>query len=86
MAGQKDRIYDESIWFGCPDFADVFVGREVRPQLFLRSLARLHHKAAKQAFSARAVGRKPPSTRKEFLDLPVNHLTEQGVVDTARFD
>ena len=24
-----DRIYDESIWLGCPDFADVLVRHEV---------------------------------------------------------
>lgn len=23
-----DRFYDESVWLRCPDFANVFIGRE----------------------------------------------------------
>jgi type I restriction enzyme R subunit len=53
--------------------------------LFLRSLVGLDRKAAKQAFSALTDGRTPTSAQKEFLDLLINHLTEQGVVDPARF-
>jgi len=53
--------------------------------LFLRSLVGLDRKAAKQAFSALTDGRTPTSAQKEFLDLLINHLTEQGTVDPARF-
>ncbi|MCZ8133529.1 MAG: DEAD/DEAH box helicase family protein [Rhodobacteraceae bacterium] len=53
--------------------------------LFLRSLVGLDRKAAKQAFSALTDGRTPTSAQKEFLDLLINHLTEKGVVDPARF-
>ena len=53
--------------------------------LFLRTLVGLDRKAAKQAFSALTDGRTPTSAQKEFLDLLINHLTEQGVVDPARF-
>ncbi len=53
--------------------------------LFLRSLVGLDRKAAKQAFSALTEGRTPTSAQKEFLDLLINHLTEQGTVDPARF-
>lgn len=51
--------------------------------LFLRSLVGLDRKAAKQAFSALTQGRTPTSVQKEFLDLLINHLTEQGTVDPA---
>ncbi|NGQ92822.1 DEAD/DEAH box helicase family protein [Rhodobacter sp. HX-7-19] len=53
--------------------------------LFLRSLVGLDRKAAKEAFSALTEGKTPTSAQKEFLDLLINHLTEQGVVDPARF-
>jgi hypothetical protein len=34
---------------------------------------------AKEAFSALTEGRTPTSAQKEFLDLLINHLTEQGI-------
>jgi len=52
--------------------------------LFLRSLLGLDRKAAKQALTALTQGRTPTSFQKEFLDLLINHLIEQGTVDPAR--
>jgi type I restriction enzyme R subunit len=53
--------------------------------LFLRSLIGLDRRAAKQAFSALTEGRTLNSNQTEFLDLVINHLTEKGVIDPARF-
>jgi type I restriction enzyme R subunit len=53
--------------------------------LFLRSLIGLDRKSAKQAFSALTEGRTLNGNQTEFLDLVINHLTERGVIDPARF-
>jgi type I restriction enzyme R subunit len=53
--------------------------------LFLRSLTGLDRKAAKQAFSSLTEGSKLTGTQTEFLDLVINHLTERGTIDPARF-
>ncbi len=45
----------------------------------------LDRKAVKEAFSALTEGRTPTSAQKEFLDLLIHHLTEQGGVYPARF-
>jgi type I restriction enzyme R subunit len=52
--------------------------------LFLRSLAGLDRQAAKNAFSGFLTGRNPTSSQIEFIDLIVNHLTDQGYMDAAR--
>jgi type I restriction enzyme R subunit len=53
--------------------------------LFLRSLTGLDRKAAKQAFSGLTEGRKLTSAQNDFLDIVINHLTERGTIDPARF-
>lgn len=53
--------------------------------LFLRSLTGLDRKAAKLAFSSLSEGRKLTSAQTEFLDLVINHLSERGTIDPARF-
>jgi type I restriction enzyme R subunit len=52
--------------------------------LFLRSLVGLDRQAAMDAFARFLVGRNPTSHQIEFIDLIVNHLTEQGYMDAAR--
>jgi type I restriction enzyme R subunit len=52
--------------------------------LFLRSLAGLDRQAAKNAFNGFLTGRNPTSNQIEFIDLIVNHLTDQGYIDGAR--
>jgi len=52
--------------------------------LFLRSLAGLDRQAAKAAFDRFLVGRNPTGNQIEFIDLIVNHLTDQGYMDAAR--
>jgi len=79
---ELERVFDAE---GLP----VAHGAQEIPQagglgLFLRSLVGLDRKAAKEAFSALIEGRTPTSAQKEFLDLLINHLTEQGTVDPAR--
>jgi len=52
--------------------------------LFLRPLVGLDRQAAKRAFAQFLEGRNSSSQQIEFIDLIVNHLTEQGYIDAAR--
>ncbi len=52
--------------------------------LFLRSLVGLDREAAKNAFDQFLVGRQPNANQIEFINLIVNHLTEQGYIYPAR--
>lgn len=51
--------------------------------LFLRSLAGLNRESAKRAFAQFLDGRTATANQIEFIDLIVNHLTEQGYMDPA---
>ena len=51
--------------------------------LFVRSLVGLHREAAKQAFAGFLSGRTLTASQIEFIDLIVNHLTEQGATDPS---
>ena len=50
----------------------------------MRSLVGLDRQAAKNAFGLFLSSRKPTSQQIEFIDLIVNHLTEQGCIEAAR--
>lgn len=52
--------------------------------LFVRSLVGLERAAAKNAFAGFLDGRKLSSNQIEFIDLVINHLTENGALDPAR--
>lgn len=52
--------------------------------LFIRALIGLDKEAAKAALSSFIVGRTLTANQIEFLDLIVEHLTEQGVMDPKR--
>ncbi len=52
--------------------------------VFVRSLVGLDREAAKQALGGFLAGKTLGANQIEFVDLIVNHLTEHGVIDTAR--
>ena len=52
--------------------------------IFIRSLVGLDGETAKQAFSEFVVGTTATASQIEFIDLIVQHLTENGVMDAAR--
>ena len=52
--------------------------------LFVRSLIGLDRQAAKGAFAQFLADRNPTSQQIEFIDIIVNHVTEQGYMDAAR--
>lgn len=52
--------------------------------LFVRSLVGLDRAAAKAAFSAFLAGRGLTGSQIEFIDIIVDHLTENGIMDPAR--
>ena len=52
--------------------------------VFVRSLVGLDREAAKQALAGFLAGKTLGANQIEFVDLIVNHLTEHGVIDTAR--
>ena len=52
--------------------------------LFVRSLIGLDRLAAKSAFAQFLADRNPTSQQIEFIDIIVNHVTEQGYMDAAR--
>lgn len=52
--------------------------------IFIRSLVGLDRETAKQAFSQFVVGTTATASQIEFIDLIVQHLTENGVMDAAR--
>jgi type I restriction enzyme R subunit len=52
--------------------------------LFVRSLVGLDREAAKQALGHFVSGKTLTSSQIEFVELVINHLTEQGVLDAAR--
>jgi type I restriction enzyme, R subunit len=52
--------------------------------IFIRSLVGLDRETAKQAFSQFVVGTTANASQLEFIDLIVQHLTENGVMDAAR--
>ncbi len=51
--------------------------------LFVRSLVGLDREAAKQAFAGFLTGRTLTANQIEFVNLIIDHLTEQGVMDPA---
>lgn len=51
--------------------------------LFLRSLSGLDREAAKRAFTDFLNGRRATANQIEFIDMVINHLTEEGYVDPA---
>jgi type I restriction enzyme, R subunit len=51
--------------------------------LFVRSLVGLDREAAKQAFAGFLTGRTLTANQIEFVNLIIDHLTEQGVMDLA---
>lgn len=52
--------------------------------IFIRSLVGLDRETAKQAFSQFVVGTTATASQLEFIELIVQHLTENGVMDAAR--
>ena len=52
--------------------------------LFVRSLVGLDREAAKHALGELVSGKPLTSNQIEFVELVINHLTEQGVLDAAR--
>ena len=52
--------------------------------IFIRSLVGLDRETAKQAFSQFVVGTTATASQLEFIDLIVQHLTENGVMDVDR--
>jgi type I restriction enzyme R subunit len=50
----------------------------------VRSLVGLDREAAKQALGHFVSGKTLTSSQIEFVELVINHLTEQGVLDAAR--
>jgi type I restriction enzyme R subunit len=52
--------------------------------LFLRSLVGLDRQAAKAAFDQFLDGKTPTANQVEFINLIVNHLTEQGYMNASR--
>lgn len=52
--------------------------------LFVRSLVGLDREAAKAAMSGFMAGKNPSANQIEFINLIVEHLTDQGVLDAAR--
>ena len=52
--------------------------------IFIRSLVGLDRETAKQAFSQFVVGTTTTASQLEFIDLIVQHLTENGVMEAAR--
>ena len=52
--------------------------------LFVRSLLGLDREAAKKAFGAFLAGKTLSANQIEFVDMIIDHLSEQGVVDPAR--
>src|ERR1019366_10477818 len=53
--------------------------------LFVRSLVGMDRGAAKEAFADFLAGRTMTASQIEFVDLIIDHLTNQGVVSAARF-
>jgi type I restriction enzyme R subunit len=53
--------------------------------LFVRSLVGMDRGAAKEAFAGFLDGRTLTASQIEFVDLIIDHLTNQGVVSPARF-
>ena len=51
--------------------------------LFVRSLVGLDREAAKQAFAGFLTGKTLGANQIEFVNLIIDHLTEQGVMDPA---
>jgi len=51
--------------------------------LFVRSLVGLHREAAKQAFAGFLTGKTLSANQIEFVNLIIDHLTEQGVMEPA---
>lgn len=52
--------------------------------LFVRWLVGLDREAAKAAMAGFMAGKNPNANQIEFINLVVEHLTEQGVLDAAR--
>jgi type I restriction enzyme R subunit len=52
--------------------------------LFIRSLAGLDRQAAKHAFAAFIAKHNPTADQTEFLNMIIDHLTEQGVMEPDR--
>ena len=52
--------------------------------LFVRSLVGLDREAAKAAMSGFTAGKNPNASQIEFINLVVEHLTDQGVLDATR--
>jgi type I restriction enzyme R subunit len=52
--------------------------------VFVRSLVGLDRVAAKALFNEFLAGGRPSANQIEFLDLLIDHLTEQGVMDESR--
>ena len=53
--------------------------------LFVRSLVGMDRGAAKEAFADFLADRTMTASQIEFVDLIIDHLTNQGVVNAARF-
>lgn len=52
--------------------------------LFVRSLVGLEREAAKAAMAGFMTGKTPNASQIEFVNLVIDHLTDQGVLDAAR--
>ena len=52
--------------------------------LFIRSLVGLERDAAKNAFAGFLQGRNPNSNQIEFINLIIDHLTENGAMEPKR--
>ena len=69
---------------GSPDIIQQATEQSHGLGIFIRSLVGLDLETAKQAFSQFVVGTTVTASQLEFIDLIVQHLTENGVMDAAR--
>ncbi|MEI8327053.1 MAG: type I restriction-modification enzyme R subunit C-terminal domain-containing protein, partial [Betaproteobacteria bacterium] len=69
---------------GSPDVIKLATEQNHGLGLFIRSLVGLDRETAKQAFSQLVAGTTATASQLEFIDLIVQHLTENGVMDAAR--
>lgn len=78
---ELERILAES---GAGSSEDLDAAKAEGLGLFVRSLVGLDRAAAKEAFSAFLAGRMLGANQLEFINMLVDHLTEQGILDPGR--
>ena len=80
---ELERMLSES-GLGSPDDLIRAKSEDLGLGLFVRSLIGLDRAAAKQAFAGFLDGQKLTGNQIHFIDMIVDHLTENGVMDAAR--